>query len=100
MEDGVRMVADQLGINNFANLEKLISANPKNKEAYDQKIIANYLKKKDAGANVPSSTNATVTEKPSEKDMAVDAAAFQKDPSAALLERVNRRLEEANLKVK
>jgi hypothetical protein len=100
LEDGAKDFADMIGVTNFGNLKKIIKANPANWEALKSEIINEYNQKKSLGPNVPSSTNATVTEKPSEKDMAMDMAAFQKDSSAALLERINRRLKEENLEVK
>jgi hypothetical protein len=100
IEDGLRFISDKYGYTNPANLEGIISANSDFKKAYDQKVIANYLKQKAAGATVPASSSGAVAEKPSEKEAQVDLEAFQKDPSAALLDRVNRRLEEMNLQVK
>jgi hypothetical protein len=101
IEEGVKYVSSLYGYTNPNNLEKIITANSEFKKAYDQKVIANYLKQKAAGATVPASSAAPVADnKPSEKEAQVDLEAFQKDPSAALLERVNRRLEEMNLQFK
>lgn len=100
VEDAAKRLADHLGFTNPNNLERIINANPKNKEAYDNKVIADYLKKKATGANVPSPNSATTTEKTSIQDTPVDMEAFSKDPGAALYDRVMKRLEENNLKVK
>lgn len=101
MEDGVRMISDQLGISNIANLEKIINANPKNKEAYEQKVINDYLKKKSAGPTVVSSSPAQVSEKPSDTEsQPFDAVAYNRDPEKYIASRVSKIFEEKNLKVK
>lgn len=100
IEDGAAAIAEQFGFSSYENLEKIINANPKNREALEQKIIADYLKKKNAGPTPAQTIAGVATEKPSEKtEDKIDMDAFSKDPSAALLARVTARFEKDGLKL-
>lgn len=91
VEEGVEALANELGVSNSANFEKFISASPANKEAYDKKVIAEYLKNQSKGPTVISSSQASTPEKTSDKSK-FDAAAYKRDPAAELLKIVNEKL--------
>ena len=91
VEEGVEALANELGVSNPANFEKFIAANPVNKETYDKKVIAEYLKNQSKGPTVVSSSQASTPDKPSEKSK-FDPNAYKRDPGAELLKVVNERL--------
>jgi hypothetical protein len=100
IEDGIRAISELFGFTNHDNLEKIIGANASFREAYNQKVIADYLKNKAAGATVPSSSNAPVAEKPVDTESSpFDAEAYRRDPGGYMASRVNKIFEEKNLKV-
>ena len=101
LEDAARMFSDQFGFTNPETLEKIINANPKNREAYEQKVIADYLKKKSAGPTVVSSSQGQVVEKTTDTEHSpFDADAYRKDPEGYMLARVEKIFQEKDLKVK
>lgn len=63
VSDGVKEFANIIGLTNEKNLEKIVNANPKFREAFEKKIIENYNKKQAAGPTTIRSTSGSVKEK-------------------------------------
>lgn len=72
VSDGAKEFANIIGLTNPNNLEKIVNANPKFKEAYEKKIIENYLKGKSAGPTTVRSSVAAAKEKPDADEGKID----------------------------
>jgi hypothetical protein len=62
VSDGVKEFANIIGLTNEKNLEKIVNANPKFREAFEKKIIEGYIKKQAAGPTTIRSTSGSVKE--------------------------------------
>ena len=72
VSDGAKEFANIIGLTNPNNLEKIVNANPKFKEAYEKKVIENYLKGKSAGPTTVRSSVAAAKEKPDSEEGKID----------------------------
>ncbi|MFH1739173.1 MAG: hypothetical protein ABIH23_09200 [bacterium] len=89
LEDGMRAVADTVGLNSVDSIEKVLAANPKLREALENKIMEKIAKKKTAGPTVF---------KPSGSGNKVDVKSQLDEPKNPILDNPDADLDEFAIK--